>query len=191
MKSCLLRIPPTAQWVDRSSSAYKRRRLARFFESHPRKWVDRSGQPTNEGRSNASSNSTHGNRWIVQVRPTEEGLSPASPNTTHGSGWIVQVQPKEERTEILVFRLLFPSRRKGERGQNKGAAGSLCSLNLNDPPTAAVGGIRRSRRSAFLCRLNLKNPPTAVGGSSDSLNMVTTSSSSSVNCTRLKDEYMR
>jgi hypothetical protein len=28
------------KWVDRSSPAYKRRRLDRFFESHPRKWVD-------------------------------------------------------------------------------------------------------------------------------------------------------
>ena len=31
-------IPPTGEWVDRSSPAYKRPRLD-FFESHPLSWV--------------------------------------------------------------------------------------------------------------------------------------------------------
>src|SRR5258705_7706677 len=38
------------QWVDRSSPAYKRRRLDRFFESQPREWVDRSSPAYKESR---------------------------------------------------------------------------------------------------------------------------------------------
>jgi glycine cleavage system H lipoate-binding protein len=92
------------QWVDRSSPAYKRRRLAPFFEYHPRQWVDRSGAAY-RGRTSRFHPRipTHGSGWIVQVQPTNDGDSTASLNTTHGSGWIVQVQPTNRAGAALCF----------------------------------------------------------------------------------------
>src|SRR6185295_17681839 len=58
------------EWVDRSSPAYKRGRLARLLRI----------LPTGVGGSFKSS---------LQTRAAR----PPSQNPTHGSGWIVQVQP--------------------------------------------------------------------------------------------------
>src|SRR6266404_2369186 len=132
---------PVSKGAIESGTSYEK--LSSSNPTHGSGWIVQP-QPTNEGGSPASSNPTHGSGWIVQaslqtkaartllrIPPTAVGgsfrfglqrkasrLRPRIPPT--GSGWIVQVQPKEERTEILVFSLLLPSRRKGERSQNKG-----------------------------------------------------------------------
>src|SRR5882724_9225879 len=75
-----------------------------FFESHPRKWVDRSSPAYIERR-----------RRLLRIPPTEVGgsfksglhrtPSTASSNPTHGSGWIVQVRPTKGASDSCVVLL--------------------------------------------------------------------------------------
>src|SRR6185436_1734663 len=64
-----LRIPPTEVGGSFRSSLHGGR-MPVVCESHPRKWVDRSGPAYTEAGCQSFANPTHGSGWIVQVQPT-------------------------------------------------------------------------------------------------------------------------
>jgi len=128
------------QWVDRSGPAYRRRPRAASPEYHPRQWVDRSS-PAYRRRPRAASPEYHPRQWVDRSSPAYRGAYRDSRFSSAPS-----VAPQ--------------GRAMTKQG---GGAGSLCRLDLNDPPTP-VGGIQTSGRVAVPCRLGLNHPPTAVGG---------------------------
>jgi len=108
-------------------------------ENHPRKWVDRSGQPTDRGPTDPSLES-HPRKWVDRSGPayneTPPDSSPESnplPETERkpvafrkvshslGDGWIFQVQPTSRAAVLCLF--LSPFAPRGERGRGKAGTG--------------------------------------------------------------------
>jgi hypothetical protein len=145
----LLRIPPTAVGGSFKSSLQKRRRLDRFFESHPRQWVDRSS-PAYKRRRPDRFFESHPRQWVDRSSPACKG----------------------EPTAALYYCLLLSPAARRQRGDEKrGPRCAACrqefersTTTVGGFPPTTVGGIQRSGRAAFVCRLDLNDPPTAVGG---------------------------
>ena len=88
-------------------------------------------------------------------------LRPGIPPTAVGGSFKSSLQSSVQG--FSFFDCPFRRAARESDDKTKGGAGSLCRLDLNDPPTP-VGGIQRSGRVAFACRLDLKRSPTPVGG---------------------------
>ncbi len=117
-----------------------RKTRRKIREYHPRQWVDRSG---------------------TAYRGRTSRLRPRIPPTAVGGSFKCSLQRSVQGFSFFICPFRRAARESDD--ETKGGAGSLCRLDLNDPPTP-VGGIQRSGRVAFVCRLDLNDPPTAVGG---------------------------
>jgi hypothetical protein len=85
------------QWVDCSSPAYERSRADRVSESHPRQWVDRSRPAYERSRADRVSES-HPRQWVDRSSPAYERSRADRVSESHPRQWVDRSSPAYEQS---------------------------------------------------------------------------------------------